>query len=312
MRQLLELIANNPACAEQHFGAWMVEPRWFLEKIAAINQGLVVPNQAAAKSKDDGDLYVMDGDVAVLPIHGSISKGRSSFGGTSSIEARATIRDLAADPDVAAIMLHVDSPGGTAAGTAELADDIFAASKRKPVHAHASDLMASAAAFAGLQASRVTVNASGEVGSFGTVARLTDISEAVAKQGIKVHVASTGPYKGAFSPGAPITEDHLAYAKELIDSMNQPFVEGVRRGRANMTKGAVRDLFYGQEGGKVWPAKRALELGIVDAVESFDQAMATLQAEVRSANATMRMAVSDRSRRRRAEFLSRSIALSRS
>lgn len=275
MKTLLDLMATQPACAAQHFGPWMVEPGRFMDTIRAIEQGMIEPQQAAGQRGDD-EMYVMEGDLAIVPIHGFMMKGRSSFGGTSTVETRSLLRALASDPDVGGIMLHVDSPGGTAAGTSELADDVAAAARRKPVHAHADDMMASAAAFAGLQARRVTANAAGVVGSFGTVARLMDFSKKAEQDGIKVHVISTGPFKGAFTGGAPIPDEHLAYAKEMVESMNQPFLQAVQRGRADMSKQQARDLFYGPEGGKVWSADRAAKMGIIDAVESFDAAMNNL------------------------------------
>lgn len=299
---LLRLIASRPACAAQHFGDWMVEPRWISNAIAMIESGAMKPDQAAAsKASEPDDLFIMDGDVAIVPIEGAMTKGRSSYGGTSTVETRATIRALSQDPEVRGIMLHIESPGGTAAGTAELADDVYAARRFKPVHSFASDLMASAAAFVGLQAERVTINPSGEAGSFGTVAKLTDVSKMYEDSGIKVEVISTGPYKGAFSHGAPITDDHKAYAREIIEAANQAFVAGVQRGRPAMSEKQVRALFYGPEGGKVWPAQRALELGIVDGIESFDQALANLHGQIRSAERARRLGQdADRQRRRMA------------
>lgn len=293
----------DPKCFAQHCGPWMIEPMRFSMLVQAVQAGQLKP-----QDHDDSEplsTHVGNG-LAVVPIQGQITKRGSSFGGAGSVGLRNEVRSLMSNPDVRGIMLQIDSPGGTAAGTPEFADVVFDARKSsaKPIHAFADDLMASAAAFVGLQAERVSVNRSGEVGSFGTVAMLTDTSDMAAAMGAKVHVVSTGPYKGAFAPGAPITDEHLEYAAELVDNVNQGFVEGVGRARFGATNAAKsKDLFYGDEGGKVFSSGRALELGIVDAVETLDQAMRALSSEARQYERDREAASKRRERKiRMAEF----------
>lgn len=279
---------NNHNCASQHFGPWMIEPMWFTQAVASVQSGQWQPQQRAGDSAASEPAHVVTDDmIAIVQIHGQVTKGQSSFGGTSSVAVRQLIRGLARTKDIRAIMLHVDSPGGTAAGTDELAQDVAEAGKSKLVHAHADDLMASAAYYVGSQASRVSVNRAGEVGSLGTVAQLYDTSGIAEAAGARVHVVSTGPYKGAFAPGAPITDEHIAYAQETVDAMNEGFVAAVKRGR-HMTTAQARDLFHGEEGGKVWPSGRAMALGLVDAVESFDAAMAQLRRAVKQRDSAHR------------------------
>ena len=77
-----------------------------------------------------------------------MQKGSSKFGGASTIRVRRQIREARQDEDVEAILLVVDSPGGTVAGTDELAREVGRAAEEKIVHAHIDDLGASAAFWA--------------------------------------------------------------------------------------------------------------------------------------------------------------------
>lgn len=307
-------------CAADHFGLWMVEPQWFAAAAAAVRSGQWTPRQASGRSDAKPDepgpkvvyhgydqdgrprvLYVVDQQgIVTVPIHGHMIKGDSSLGGTSTVRTRLALRTAYADPDVRGLMLYVDSPGGTAAGTPQLADDIrkLAQDGRKPIHGHAEDIMASAAYFAGSQASRLTVNATGEVGSIGTLALIEDSSGAAEQHGFTVHLLATGPFKGAFAPGVKVTEEHLAYGRERIEARTEPFIQAIKRGRG-MSIEAARDLAYGDEGGKVWPAKRALELGLVDAIETDEQALAVLRETIREQAETRERESAGRRRRMR-------------
>ena len=83
--------------------------------------------------------------IAIIPLTGKLMKQQASMGGgTSTVQARRDIR-AAADPDIGAILLRIDSPGGAAAGTKELADEIAAAKAKKPVWAYVEDMAATLA-----------------------------------------------------------------------------------------------------------------------------------------------------------------------
>src|SRR5581483_9650939 len=110
---------------------------------------------------------------------GMLMKGQSSMGGTSTVMARRDIRQAVADQDVAGILLAIDSPGGTVAGTDDLAAEVRQARTSKPVWAAIDDLGASAAYWVASQTQRVTVNSpTALVGSIGTLQVIRDLSAA--------------------------------------------------------------------------------------------------------------------------------------
>jgi len=259
---------HTPGCFATHMGLWMVEPHEFGRIVEAVKAG-AFPMKAAFPEESNGEFQPGpdENGLALVPLFGPMTKGASKYEGASTVMTRLAVKDAARNPDVRAIMLHVDSPGGMVAGTAELADEVSAASRIKPVHAHIDDMAASAAYWVASQATKVTANRLAQVGSIGTVAVVEDTSGAAELAGVKVHVISTGKHKGGFVDGAPVTKDQLADLQERVDGMNEHFLAAVSAGRG-MSMGEVRKL----ADGRVHLAEQALALGLIDEISSLEDA----------------------------------------
>lgn len=263
-------------CRLQHFGVWFIEDTWFVAAVNSVASGVLKPRMFDDAELDDVDEVDRGPNgMAIVNISGHMVKGRSSFGGASTVSLRRRIRMLANDDRVPGIMLRIESPGGTAEGTFELAEEVRKANDLKPVVAHIEDIGASAAYWVASQARRITANAPAEVGSIGAVAVLVDSSEAAANVGIKVHVISTGEFKAAGAPGTKITDAQLAMFQERIDDAFEFFLVGVERGRGL----TGRDL-AAVATGRVWVAEKALRLGLIDSVMSWDEAVQQFAAEL--------------------------------
>lgn len=201
--------------------------------------------------------------VAVVNISGTLMKGRSSLGGTSTVQARRDVRNAANDPNVSAILLNIDSPGGTVAGLDDLAADVRAAGRAKPVWAQADDLMASAAYWVGSQAERIYANApTALIGSIGTYLTVYDVSEAAARDGVKALHFSTGPLKGAGAQGTAVTPEQQAYFKGIVEGVQAEFDRAVKSGR-----GLTAEQLAGVRTGGVWKAAEAQARGLIDGVQ---------------------------------------------
>jgi len=281
-------------CAARHVGLWLIEPTWFQEAVSQVKAGMWRPNTRAfntslgvvaeigppagattvkapapiEEAKADKPYFMDPTGMAVIPIDGQMMKGESKYGGANTIAIRRKVRAAMRDQDVTGIMLLVDSPGGTVAGTQDLAEDVAAANRVKPVFSHIEDLGASAAYWVMSQTRRITATPTSEVGSIGTLAVVEDYSAVAEKKGIKVHVISTGPYKGAGVPGTPITDEQLAYFRERVEAVNTHFLDAVSRGR-NVSMGTVQEW----ADGRVWIADKARTMGLIDGVMLFDNAM---------------------------------------
>lgn len=266
-----ESLAHTRACASQHFAPWMIEEHWFRSAVDAVKAGTLKASDPASEEAEQPPYVVHDG-TAIISIAGPMMKAQSKFGGTSTVMVRRAIRKAIVDESVDSILLHVDSPGGTVAGTAELASDVATANAFKPVYAYIEDLGASAAYWVASQARRVTANATGRVGSIGTLLVLDDTSGMYAAKGIKVHVIATGKYKGAGTDGSPVTDEHLQMFRDEVNDLNEHFLLGVSRGR-KMPMDRVREV----ADGRVHIAEKARSLGLIDAVESLDAALAAIR-----------------------------------
>ncbi len=213
--------------------------------------------------------------IAVIDVVGSLMKQESSASSsTSTAMLRGTIRKASADPEVKGIMLRVDSPGGTVAGTQDLADDIAAAAARKPMAAYVEDLCASAAYWLASQCPTISAN-KGLVGSIGTYMTVYDTSGAAAMEGVKAYVVRAGKMKGAGTPGTEVTPEQLADWQRIVDALNNDFLAGVAQGR-KMPLDKVAAL----ADGRIHPAEQARQLGLIDYIDSFDGAMGRLRAEI--------------------------------
>ena len=218
--------------------------------------------------------YPMDGSVALLSLSGPMTKagsGSLSDGG-STVQLRRQVRQAGADPDVSAILLTIDSPGGEVAGTGDLAADVKSAAQAKPLYAYIEDLGASAAYWVASQANAVYANPGARVGSIGTYMAVADSSGMADKMGVKVHVVKAGDYKGAGVPGAPLTDDHLAHFQQQVNDLNSQFVGAVQRGRG-MTDGQMKDM----ADGRVYVGAKARTAGLVDGITSRDAVLTKLK-----------------------------------
>lgn len=263
----------NPDCFARHSGPWAIYPQVLIDAVAAIRSGRA-PVESAAQARSASP---RDGVIAFVPIIGTMLKGKSKFEGTvNTLDVRREIRAAAAAQDVAGIILLVDSPGGHVDGTSELADDIKAAAKAKPVFGFGEDLVASAALWVISQTDRVIVNAMGKIGSIGAFMSVVDSSEKMERDGLKVRVIKSEGIKGAGIPGVPITEEVIDDIQKHVDFAADTFVRTVASGRG-IPLGAVRKLATGE----LFTATEAVANGLVDQIGTFEEAVRQLRAEIR-------------------------------
>ena len=265
-------------CVARHSGVWCVEPSWFTSTLSDIRRGvyrqLSVEDAVNASAPPVG---LTEDGIAVIKVDGPMMKGASKYGNVDSVAVRAAVRQLANMSEAKAIVLHIDSPGGTFAGTDELATDVVRAASIKPVIAQIEDLGASAAYYVASQATKVFATKASGVGSIGTYAVVEDTSGAAEASGVKVHVVASGPHKGTLADGVPITDETLAELRKRVGEINQFFLAAVQKGRGLSAKqvGELAD-------GRMWMASEAMTLGLVDGVQNLDTTLAGIRSGWRS------------------------------
>lgn len=228
------------------------------------------------------------GKVAVLPVFGVISHRMNMMteisGGTSTELLGKAFDALAGDPNIGAIVLDVDSPGGSVNGLQELSDKIFEARKpERPIVAVANSLAASAAYYIATAADEVVVAPGAQVGSVGTVGLHTETSELDAKVGIKNTLITFGEHKGEGNSMEPLADSARADMQRRVDEYGRQFVADVARNRG-VSKKDVMDNF-GQ--GLMFQGKDAIRRGMADRVATLDEVLGGFVARAR-ADATAR------------------------
>jgi signal peptide peptidase SppA len=221
--------------------------------------------------------YAVANGVLQIPVQGVLLNRFSyAFGrwatGYTYIE-RALARGLA-DPNVRAIALVVDSPGGDVAGNFELADKLFAARSEKPLRAFAADHAYSAAYSLASAASEVVVTRSGGTGSIGVVTAHMDMSEALANYGVKITFIFAGKHKVDGNPYEPLPEAVKDRIQSRIDRIYGVFVSSVARNR-NIDEDKVR----GTEA-LTYDAADSISNGLADKVGALDEELVIFANEV--------------------------------
>lgn len=225
-------------------------------------------------AEDEAPTARRQGLVAVVPIYGVIAHRtfEASSGMTSTELIGRWLQRAVADDEVGQIVLDISSPGGMVSGTPELAAQIFAARKVKPITAIANAQACSAAYWLGSQASSFSVIPSGEVGSIGVYMMAEDWSEHLAKEGIKITPISAGDHKLEGNWWEPMTDEARAHFQAQVDATYGDFLKAVARGRG-VTVSEVKKAFGG---GRVYDADEAKTRGMVDRIETLDELLARL------------------------------------
>lgn len=268
---------------EQYCGLWCVDDGPFLQlfdQIARTDLAThVLAHAGDPRISEARQSQVTHNEttISLIEISGVMTKHGSSMSDSgSTIRIRQAVRQAANTPNIDAIMIRIDSPGGTVAGTADLAAEIARAAKLKPTHAYVEDMAASAAYWIASQALHITANQPTTlVGSIGTYVGLYDRSAQAEKEGIRPVVIKSGQFKAAGFAGTEITDEQIAQWQTIVDDTQTQFTAAVARGRSMSTK-QVEQL----ADGRVHLADAAMKLGLIDSISTFDEAIAALAAEV--------------------------------
>lgn len=261
---------------------WAIMPEAMPKMVQAVNRWSVgtkldkdtVAEIVAGRPKK---LEAVDGNVAVLPLFGVVAQRMNimqeiSEGGTSTEVFGAAFDRAMADPSVDAIVMTIDSPGGSVFGVEELADKIYKARGTKKIYAVASSLAASAAYWIGTAADQLYVTPSGQVGSIGVLCMHTDYSKFNEKVGIEPTYVFAGKYKIEGHGEAPLDPEARAAFQASVDSYYDSFTDAVARHRG----AKQRDVKNGYGEGRVVRAKAAVEAGMADGVKTYEQLIGEL------------------------------------
>jgi signal peptide peptidase SppA len=213
--------------------------------------------------------FTPEGSIAIIPINGSLMKyDYCGAPGMQTLGQR--INTAAQHKNISSIVLKIDSPGGTVDGTQELANIIKAS--KKPIVALADGLMASAAYWIGSAADKIIANAeTTQVGSIGAMISFADVRPVYEKQGVVFHDINADQSKDKNSIYLEALKGNYKPIKEeLINVAAQEFIDNVKANRGDKIKETeTKPVFTG----KVYFAKDALELGLIDEIGNIETAI---------------------------------------
>lgn len=279
-------LPTMPYLASRVFGTpLLIHPRK-LEVILSVvgpRMGMVVPETSAQLAQIPPPERVMRTDlqvpnIAVISILGTLVRRTGAMdaasGLTSYASISAQINAAINDPNVDAVLLDIDSPGGEAGGAFDLADEIVSARSTKPIWAVANDDAFSAAYAIACSAERIYLTRTGGVGSIGVIALHVDQTQRDALDGYRYTAIYAGDRKNDLSPHLPLSNEASTALQTEVDRLYEMFVTTVATNRGLDTQ-AVRDtqagLFY---------AGDAIEAGFADAIGTADDALRALAMEV--------------------------------
>lgn len=273
--------------------AWALEPRVFealaeiVERHAAgirLDGGEIA---AAIGREPEGDrgprepaMQVVNG-TAVIGLRGVIARYSDQVNDVSQPTGRSAeslLADIAkaqADQSVRRVVLRIDSPGGTVAGTAEIGDAVRALSASgKAVFAFVDGQACSAAYWIASQADEVVASSTAAmVGSIGVIGAL--VERATGKDVVKVHVIRSAPLKAPGAMGGPVSDEQLASMQRMFTDLHEAFAVAVAGGR-----GLSKDQQAAATTGESFVAARAKALGLIDSVEPWGAFVARISADV--------------------------------
>ena len=239
-----------------------------------IDPATLLPQGKAARSEQAPMTHVYPSGVAVIDVSGSLvhrSGWLDAMSGLVSYEAISNELDAALNnPNVRAIMLNIDSPGGEVAGSFDLAARIRAGAARKPISALASDLAASAGYLLGSSATRFYATEAAITGSVGVVVGHIDVSERDRAMGVKVTHIHAGSRKVDGNPHEPLNDEGRETLQALVDKMYGVFVSRVATYRG-ISEEAVRATEA-----RIYVGADAEGIGLINGVRTADQVMEEL------------------------------------
>ena len=207
--------------------------------------------------------------IAVIYAQGEIRSGEGDVNYIGEKSMNRALKEARENKDIKAIVLRIDSPGGSALTSELIWREIELTKKVKPVVVSMGNVAASGGYYIACNANKIFAENTTITGSIGVFGMLPNFSTLSEKIGIHTEQVSTHKNSAEYSPFVPLTENYRAFTQESIERIYKTFVNRVATGR-KMTFEQVDEI--GQ--GRVWTGAEALKIGLVDEIGGMDKALA--------------------------------------
>jgi protease-4 len=234
------------------------------------NQGILLTpvslNQELKETTVLSDGGLLLDKIALIDVSGVIrnERGNKLLGsGEHPVSLlREQLDEAARDRSVKAVILRINSPGGTVAASELMHAELmhFRRHTNKPVIAVMMDVAASGGYYLACGCDEIFAHASTVTGSIGVIMLMVDVSGTMHKIGVQTDAITSGPMKDAGSPFRTMTDDERALFQAIVDEFYDSFVATVAAGRPRLDEDQIRRL----ADGRVYTGAQALEVGLVD------------------------------------------------
>jgi len=249
------------------------ERRWriffrFLWLLVAVAVASVLLSQRAATSAPAGP------HTALVEVRGEIALDAEA----SAENLLSALRNAFEDPGSQAVVLRINSPGGSPVQAGIINDEIrrLKALHGKKVYAVVEEMCASGAYYIAVAADAIYVDKASIVGSIGVLMDSFGFTELMQRLGIERRLLTAGEHKGFLDPFSPQSPQQRAHAQALLDQIHRQFIAVVKLGREGRLKDESPELFSGL----FWNGEQAVELGLADDFGTLDYvAREVVQAE---------------------------------
>jgi protease-4 len=224
--------------------------------------------------------------IAVLYVSGELNEDDavsiiSSSGTTGAFSFKRQLETISQDPDVKALVLRVNSPGGSAVAAEEMYQALLTFKKGgKKIVVSMGEMAASGGYYISLAADKIIASQATTTGSIGVITQVTNVSGLYDKLGLKSEVYKSGPEKDILSGTKEPSEEDKKIIQSVIDDAYQVFLDRVSTGR-NMDKELVKKI----ADGRIYSGSQAFDLKLVDKIGDFDDAVAEAKRLVGVSNA---------------------------
>jgi protease-4 len=230
----------------------------FFTLVGAVVSILIVLMVVIALFSGDSALALGD-KVGVVKVEGVI---------IDSIDINRQIREFAERDDIKAVIIRINSPGGSVAPSQEIYGEVKRLSEQKKVVASMSSVAASGGYYIALGADKIVANPGTITGSIGVIVQFMNFEALLSKIGLRGNVIKSGEFKDTGSPLREMKAEERKVLQALVDDVQAQFVEAVVEGR-DLKPEVVREL----ADGRIFSGSQALTYGLVDEIGGLYEAV---------------------------------------
>ena len=206
--------------------------------------------------------------IGVVYAQGEIVNGTGTPRQIGGDRLAKELRRLRLDDKVKAVVLRVNSPGGSASASEVIGREVKLISEEKPLIVSMGNIAASGGYWISMNADRILAQANTITGSIGVFGVLFNIQEIANKNGITWDVVKIGKFADLDTTSRPKTEDELVLIQKMVDSIYERFITNVATAR-NLAPEKVEEIAQG----RVWSGANAQKLGLVDEIGGIETAI---------------------------------------